>query len=224
MDILLEEHATLDKFIGDAIMVYFGCPVIEKDHPLQACRSAVRMQHRVDELNEAWRRKGLPALHMRVGVNSGSVVAGNMGTESIFNYTIIGDSVNLASRLEGVNKEYGTSTIVSADTYRSVAAQVTARELDCIRVKGKNEPVAIYELVSMAGETAPHRQGAFDTYAEGLRLYRRRNWSEAKAKFHAVLALEPADTPARTMIERCGYYLENPPPEDWDGVYTMLHK
>ena len=224
MDILLQEHATLDKFIGDAIMVYFGCPVQENDHPLYACRSAIRMQHRVGELNQVWETKGLPPLHMRVGINTGSVVAGNMGTESIFNYTIIGDSVNLASRLEGVNKEYGTSTIISADTYQRVAPLVTARELDCIRVKGKSEPVAIYELLSLAGESSTETQRTFSTYSEGLALYRRRAWVDAVEKFQAVLDSEPNDSPSRTMIERARYYLENPPPDGWDGVYTMLHK
>jgi adenylate cyclase len=224
MDILLEEHATLDKFIGDAIMVYFGCPIAEEDHALQACRSAVRMQRRVAELNKLWQQKGLPRLQMRVGINTGSVVAGNMGTESIFNYTIIGDSVNLASRLEGVNKEYGTSTIISEDTYRSVASGVTARELDCIRVKGKTEPVAIYELVSLKGETALDRQRTFDIYAEGLSLYRRRDWVKAVSKFQAILECDPADAPARTMLERSDHFRKDPPPDDWDGVFTMLHK
>ena len=224
MDILLQEHATLDKFIGDAIMVYFGCPVQENDHPLYACRSAIRMQQRVGELNQVWEARDLPPLHMRVGINTGSVVAGNMGTESIFNYTIIGDSVNLASRLEGVNKEYGTSTIISADTYQRVAPLVTARELDCIRVKGKSEPVAIYELVSLAGESSTETQRTFSTYSEGLALYRRRAWADAVEKFQVVLDSEPNDSPSRTMIERAQYYLENPPPDGWDGVYTMLHK
>jgi adenylate cyclase len=224
MDILLDEHATLDKFIGDAIMVYFGCPVEESDHPLHACRSAIRMQRRVDELNQVWQQRDLPPLHMRVGVNTGPVVAGNMGTDSIFNYTIIGDSVNLASRLEGVNKEYGTSTIISEDTYRCVAKDVTARELDCIRVKGKTEPVAIYELASLAGETPRERLCAFDTYAAGLASYRALAWTDAISRFREVLTREPNDVPARTMIERCGYYLEHPPPDDWDRVYTMLHK
>jgi len=224
MDILLQEHATLDKFIGDAIMVYFGCPVQENDHPLYACRSAIRMQHRVGELNQVWETRGLPPLHMRVGINTGSVVAGNMGTESIFNYTIIGDSVNLASRLEGVNKEYGTSTIISADTYQRVAPLVTARELDCIRVKGKSEPVAIYELLSLAGESSPETQRTFSTYSEGLALYRKRAWVVALEKFQTVLDSEPNDSPSRTMMERAKYYLENPPADGWDGVYTMLHK
>ncbi len=224
MDILLEEHATLDKFIGDAIMVYFGCPVEETDHPLQACRSAVRMQRRVAELNQLWEARGLPSLHMRIGINTGPVVAGNMGTESIFNYTIIGDSVNLASRLEGVNKEYGTSTIISDETYQAVAPRVAARELDRIRVKGKMEPVAIYELECLSGDISPRRQHLFDLYSGGLALYRKREWTAAIEAFLEVLDQEPNDTPSGTMVERAAYYRKNPPPDEWDGVYAMLHK
>ena len=111
MDVLLAEHATLDKFIGDAIMVYFGCPVADADHPRQACRAALAMQRRLNALNEEWRRIGTPGAAHAIGVNTGTAVAGNMGTDEIFNYTILGDCVNLASRLEGVNKQYGTRTM-----------------------------------------------------------------------------------------------------------------
>jgi adenylate cyclase len=224
MDILLEERATLDKFIGDAIMVYFGCPVEDPSHPLQACRSAIRMQARMVELNQIWSSQGLPHLHMRVGINTGTVVAGNMGTESIFNYTIIGDSVNLASRLEGVNKEYGTSTIVSEDTFHDVQGSVVARELDRIRVKGKTQPIAIYELAALPGVLPGESLRVFQGYAEGLALYRARRWEEAAAAFQEVLRLDPKDGPSVTMRERALYYKANQPGDDWDGVYTMLHK
>jgi adenylate cyclase len=224
MDILLVENATLDKFIGDAIMVYFGCPVVDPAHPLQACRAALRMQDRLHALNAGWKTEGYPHLHMRIGINSGSVVAGNMGTESIFNYTILGDNVNLASRLEGVNKEYGTATIISEDTWRQVADRVSTRELDRIRVKGKNAPVAIYELAALAGELAPAAAAVFSAYAEGLRSYRERRWAEARDAFQSILAREPDDGPSATMQARAEEYQKNPPPDDWDGVYTMLHK
>ena len=224
MDILLEEHATLDKFIGDAIMVYFGCPVEENDHPLQACRSAIRMQRRVDVLNQLWRQKGLPPLHMRVGINTGPVVPATWERRA-FSITLSSETVSIsASRLEGVNKEYGTSTIISEDTYRLAAPFITARELDCIRVKGKTDPVAIYELASLAGESAVEKQCVFNMYAEGLALYRKRDWARAIGKFQTLLDRKLADVPARTMLERSVSYLENPPPDNWDGVYTMLHK
>ncbi|MGA2976097.1 MAG: adenylate/guanylate cyclase domain-containing protein [Spirochaetia bacterium] len=224
MDILLEEHATLDKFIGDAIMVYFGCPVEEPMHPRLACRSAIRMQARMTDLNQGWQERGYPSLHMRIGVNTGNVVAGNMGTEGVFNYTILGDSVNLASRLEGVNKEYGTSTIISEDTYREVGDAVAARELDCIRVKGKSQPVSIYELATLSGELPAEKGRIFDAYAEALSLYRHRRWDQAMEAFQEIVSRDGNDGPSKTMCGRSSYYLQNPPPDDWDGVYTMLTK
>jgi adenylate cyclase len=224
IDILLEENATLDKLIGDAIMVYFGCPVPDPGHPLQACRAAIRMQRRMEDLNRGWHQRDLPLLRMRIGINSGPVVAGNMGTERIFNYTVLGDSVNLASRLEGVNKEYGTSTIISEDTFREVSKGVISRELDRIRVKGKSQAVSIYELVSLPGDFAPSKYGLLSVYSEGLHEYRRRRWTEAIAAFQGALEIDAQDGPSITMISRSRYYLENPPPEEWDGVFMMLTK
>ena len=224
MDVLLAENATLDKFIGDAIMVYFGCPVPDSAHPHQACRAALAMQRRLAVLNDEWRRAGAPTLNMRIGINTGTAVAGNMGTDEIFNYTILGDSVNLASRLEGVNKQYGTRTIVGEDTWMRVQTEFEARELDWIRVKGKTQPVAIYELLSEANALSEPMREVRDRYAEGLRLYRERKWREAAAKFRAALDLDPADGPSRMCLERCSHAADQPPAEPWDGVYTMTTK
>ncbi len=224
MDILLQENATLDKFIGDAIMVYFGCPVADPTHPLRACRAALAMQRRLAELNPGWAAQGYPALHMRVGMNSGPVVAGNMGTESIFNYTILGDNVNLASRLEGVNKEYGTGILLGQDTWRQVGGRVCGRELDWIRVKGKTAPVGIYELAALEGELPDRTASLYSAYAGGLHSYRQRRWEEASRIFAEILREDPGDGPSLTMKSRAEEYGRNPPPDDWDGVYTMLHK
>jgi adenylate cyclase len=224
MDVLLVEHATLDKFIGDAIMVYFGCPVADSTHPHQACRAALAMQRRLGELNEAWLRADAPALRMRVGVNTGTAIAGNMGTDEIFNYTILGDCVNLASRLEGVNKYYGTRIILGEDTWTRVSDAFEARELDWIRVKGKAQPVAIFELLSTAGALPASMGSLRDRYAEGLALYRERKWNEAAAKFRAALELDATDGPSRTLLERCSQLAQEPPPEPWDGVYVMSAK
>ena len=224
MDVLLAENATLDKFIGDAIMVYFGCPVPDPEHPRQACRAALAMQRRLDELNAEWRRSGSAELYMRVGVNTGTAVAGNMGTDTIFNYTILGDCVNLASRLEGVNKEYGTRTIVGEDTWTRVQAAFEGRELDWIRVKGKAQPVAIYELLAEAGRLSEPRRAVRDTFAAGLGHYRAQRWGEAADAFHAVLAIDEADDASRIFVQRCASYAESPPPADWDGVHVMKTK
>jgi adenylate cyclase len=224
MDVLLVERATLDKFIGDAIMVYFGCPVPDASHPQQACRAALAMQRRLAALNDEWGRAGVPALQMRIGVNSGTAIAGNMGTDEIFNYTILGDCVNLAARLEGVNKQYGTRIIVGEDTWSRVSGLVDGRELDWIRVKGKAQPVAIYELLSEAGGLSDRTRRIRDRYAEGLRLYRLRSWNDAAEKFRSALELDPTDGPSKTLLERCMHASQDPPPEPWDGVYAMATK
>jgi adenylate cyclase len=224
MDVLLVEHATLDKFIGDAIMVYFGCPVADATHPHQACRAALAMQRRLGELNETWLHAGAPALRMRVGVNTGTAIAGNMGTDEIFNYTILGDCVNLASRLEGVNKYYGTRIILGEETWARVSDAFEARELDWIRVKGKARPVAIFELLGSAGALPATMRSLRDRYAEGLALYRERKWDDAAAKFRAALEVDTADGPSRTLLERCAHLAQDPPPEPWDGVYVMSAK
>ena len=224
MDVLLVERATLDKFIGDAIMVYFGCPVPDAAHPQQACRAALAMQRRLAALNDEWRRVGAPPLQMRIGINSGTAIAGNMGTDEIFNYTIIGDCVNLASRLEGVNKYYGTRIIVGEDTWNRVSNLFEGRELDWIRVKGKAHPVAIHELLSEANGLSDRMRGIRERYAEGLRLYRQRSWNAAAVEFRAALEIDPADGPSKTLLERCVHAAQDPPLEPWDGVYAMAAK
>jgi adenylate cyclase len=224
LNCLLAERATLDKLIGDAIMVYFGCPVPDARHPEQACRGALAMQRRMTELNAQWAREGLPSLRTRIGINTGEVVAGNMGTETIFNYTVLGDTVNLASRLEGVNKEYGTLVIVGEDTWARVSAQFEVRELDWIRVKGKQEPVAIYELISEAGALDPRRRELLARFAAGLHTYRAGRWSEAAAHFAGALDLEPADGPSLLFAERCQRYAAAGTPPAWDGVHVMQTK
>ena len=224
MEVLLAENATLDKFIGDAIMVYFGCPVADAAHPQQACRAALAMLRRMNTLNQEWRRIGEAELHMRIGVNSGTAVAGNMGTDEIFNYTILGDCVNLASRLESVNKQYGTRIIVGEETWTRVKDEFEARELDWIRVKGKAQPVAIYELLSEANGLSDQMRAQRARYTEGLMLYRQRQWNEAAERFRAVLDLDPSDGPSRTLFERCTLAVVTPPLEPWDGVYVMTTK
>ena len=161
---------------------------------------------------------------MRIGVNTGIAVAGNMGTDAIFNYTIIGDCVNLASRLEGVNKEYGTRTIVGAETWSRGHAQFEARELDWIRGKGKVEPIAIHELLGEAGGLLDVRRALRDRFGEGLALYRARQWTAAAERFRDALAIDPGDGTSRVFVDRCAHYATHPPPADWDGVHVMTTK
>lgn len=223
LDVLLPERGTLDKLIGDAIMMYFGCPIPDDRHAIQACRGALAMQRRMRALNARWERESLPRLRTRIGINTGVAVAGNMGTDTIFNYTILGDCVNLASRLEGVNKEYGTLTIIGEDTWAQVHETFETRELDWIRVKGKARPVAIYELVAEGGALDVGRRELFEHYAEGLGQYREQRWQEAGEAFARALAIDPDDGPSRIFAARCGYYRAHAP-ESWDGVHVMQHK
>jgi adenylate cyclase len=223
LDVLLPERGTLDKLIGDAIMMYFGCPIADDRHALQACRGALAMQQQMAALNARWAAQGLAPLRTRIGINTGRAIAGNMGTDTIFNYTILGDTVNLASRLEGVNKEYGTLTIIGEDTWTRVRDVFETRELDWIRVKGRTEPVSIYELAAETGALPEGRRDVFRQFAEGLALYRDARWQPALDAFQRALAIDPRDGPSRVLAARAAEYLQRPPGV-WDGVYVMTTK
>jgi adenylate cyclase len=223
LDVLLPEHGTLDKLIGDAIMMYFGCPIADERHAHQACRGALAMQERMAALNARLHTRGLPPLKTRIGINSGIVVAGNMGTDTIFNYTILGDAVNLASRLEGVNKVYDTRIILGEDTRHRVGDAFETRELDWIRVKGKTRPVAIYELLAEPGRLSEMAARLRDSYAGGLAHYRAARFAEALATFERALEIDPGDGPTLAMLNRCRR-LRMYPPTGWDGVFVATEK
>ncbi|MFH1911782.1 MAG: adenylate/guanylate cyclase domain-containing protein, partial [Pseudomonadota bacterium] len=213
----------LDKYIGDAIMAVFGAPLDQPDHALRACRTALEMMSELKRLREKWAAEGRPDVNIGVGVNTGDMVVGNMGSEMRFDYTVMGDSVNLASRLEGTNKEYRTNIIISEFTYESIRNELFCRELDAVRVKGKKLPVRIYELLGEKKDAAEWQEcvGRFET---GLAKYREGLWDEAIAAFRSVLTVKPADYPAQLYIERCETLKENPPEGEWDGVFTMTKK
>lgn len=223
MAVLQAKGATLDKFIGDAIMVYFGCPVVNYEHPQQACEAAYLMQQRLSDFNRRQQSRNLPPLSMRIGINTGTVVAGNMGTENIFNFTVIGDTVNLAARLEGINKYYGTRTLVSEYTARRLSDEMVVRELDRITVKGKSEAVGLYELIGFRQDMPEGTQQLLEGYSEALRLYRRRDWDGAVAKLSDLLDVFD-DPPSRTLIARCQRYRAEPPADGWEGVYVFESK
>lgn len=222
-DVVFKYDGLLDKYIGDAIMAVFGAPLDQPDHALRACRTALEMMSELKRLREKWAAEGRPDVNIGVGVNTGDMVVGNMGSEMRFDYTVIGDSVNLASRLEGTNKEYGTNIIISEFTYESIRNELFCRELDAVRVKGKKLPVRIYELLGEKKDAAEWQEcvGRFET---GLAKYREGLWDEAIAAFRSVLEVRPADYPARLYIERCETLKENPPEGEWDGVFTMTKK
>jgi adenylate cyclase len=193
-------------------------------HPEQACRAALAMQQHMTELNAQWAHEGLPQLRTRIGINTGRVIAGNMGTDTIFNFTVLGDPVNLASRLEGANKAYGTLILVGEDTWARVSEQFDGRELDWIRVKGKQEPVAIYELLAEKGRLDARRREGLARFASGLAAYRASQWTDASAHFQAALAIDPGDGPSTVFAARCREYAAAGTPVPWDGVYLMRDK
>ncbi len=213
-EVLGQHGATLDKFIGDAIMCFWNAPLPQEDHAARACLTALRLLAVVDALAPALTAHGIQRLDCRIGINTGPGVVGNIGSRAAQDYTVIGDTVNLASRLEGAAKVYGTRILVSEETVRAARGVVLARELDLLRVKGRQLPVRVYELVDVAGATPPAHLSRF---AEGLALYRARRFTEAREAFLA----SPEDPPSLIFAGRCEAWSARPPPEDWDGVFSL---
>ncbi|MDI6795478.1 MAG: adenylate/guanylate cyclase domain-containing protein [Desulfatibacillaceae bacterium] len=223
-DIILEEQGTVDKFEGDAIIAFFGAPLEMPDHAARACVACVKMQERLARLREKFAAENRPILHMRIGMNTGLAVVGNMGSATRMDYTMMGDTVNTAARLEGVNKIYGTYTMVSEATYDQARHAVAARELDAVNVVGKKEPVKIFEILGLPGKVDPKQTEVNRHYAKGLADYRQRRFDEAMISFSAALATLPEDGPSKVMFARCQEYRKKPPPADWNGAYTMTSK
>jgi len=203
-DIVLEEGGIIDKYEGDAIMAEFGVPLPLENHADRAVAAALGMQRRLGELREAWKRRGLPALHCRVGINTGAMVVGNMGSKTVLDYTVMGDAVNLASRLEGANKDYGTSVMISRFTYESLTpGRFLARPLDRVKVKGKTRPVKVYEVYGRCGDpVSPWRERYYEIYEEALEAYLAGDYGRAKEMFQEALALFPGDAATLRVLAK----------------------
>jgi adenylate cyclase len=224
-EIVFQHRGTLDKYEGDAVMAFWGAPVPQKDHGLRACLSALEMQSAVRSINESWKQQGKPQIRIRVGINTGEMVVGNLGGTGKFDYTVIGDSVNLASRLEGANKEYGTGIMVSHRTYELVKERILGRQLDRIAVKGRSEPVTTFELLQpLEGEVDEQLRQFLWNYDSGLESYFRQEWDKAELSFNNALKVRPDDQPTQVHIKRIQEFRLNPPPADWDGVFIMTQK
>ncbi|MBU1017947.1 adenylate/guanylate cyclase domain-containing protein [Patescibacteria group bacterium] len=219
-DIILEYQGTLDKYEGDAIMAFWGAPVPVEEHAKNACLAALKNQAQLKIFREECEKQGLPPIRIRIGLNTGDVIAGNMGSENRFDYTVMGDTVNLGSRLEGINKQYGTEVIVSEFTYEQIKDDFVCRELDLIRVKGKEQPVRIYELIGTKDGVSPAILKTNKTFEDALNSYRRLSFTEAMKKF----AENESDPPSKAFVKRCQTFIENPPSANWDGVYTFTEK
>lgn len=219
--VLQADGACLDKYIGDAVVCLFGAPVRHPDHALRACRGALAAQAEVSRLREEFATQGLPDMYTRIGLNTASMFVGNIGSEQLFNYTAIGDGMNLAARLEGANKNYGTTIMIGPATYEQASAHIEARELDWVRVAGKTEPVAVYELLGLKGGISLAKTKVVESYARGLAEYRAGRFAQALEWLDQALAVDPEDGPSRALAQRCGRYLEQPPPQPFDGVANL---
>jgi adenylate cyclase len=228
--IVFDHQGTLDKYIGDAVMAFWGAPFEEEGHAVRACNACLKMMERVRAMQKKWEAEGKPHLDIGIGLNTGVASVGNMGSVLRYGYTALGDTVNLSSRLEGLNKDYGTHIIINETTYTAVKdAGFEFRELDLMRVKGKTQPVTIYELIGRRGELAVYGTPEevrlrLQMFVEARELYRRRKWQSAQEKFQEMLDRWPTDGPARMYWKRCQEYLFDEPPSGWDGVFTMTHK
>lgn len=228
-NIIMEENGTIDKYIGDAIMAFWGAPVTHERTAYAACKVALLCQKKNEELNEYWVSQHKPALVTRIGLHTGRTIVGNVGSKERINYSVLGDSVNLAARLEGINKLYGTSIIISEATYFQVCDDFFCRRLDIVAVKGKTKGVEIYELVCEMDKVdtdLPKPRRYYDDYEKAFTAYLNKQWDEALSILRALLADDQDDLAVQLMITRCEYYAENPLelPKEWDGSTTLTTK
>ena len=219
-DEVFAAQGTLVEYVGDELFALFGAPVTQPDHARRACASALAMQaHRI-ALGEEWAKVGRPRIKARTGINSGNMLVGNIGSKYRFHFGAVGDAVNLASRLEGLNKIYGTEIIISEHTAELVTGSFRLRELDLVRVKGREQVLRIYELIGVADvPLSAEKKELLDLYEAGLSPYRERRWDEALELFRKCLLLCAEDGPSRLMEKRSRTYRDNPPPEDWGGTF-----
>ena len=222
-EIVFKNKGTLDKYMGDAIMAFFGAPIHFADHARSACQCALQSLERLAELNAKYRKNGWSEIDIGIGLNTGECNVGNMGSQTVRNYTVMGDAVNLASRLEGINKTYGTKIIISESTYVEVKSDFICREIDWVRVKGKLQPVKIYELIG-ANQSRQIALAAIEYFCAGYKLYHDKNFKGAITQFENAIQHNSNDVTSKLYIERCKKFLAEPPPSDWDGVFVMKTK
>ncbi|MBT6145175.1 MAG: adenylate/guanylate cyclase domain-containing protein, partial [Gemmatimonadetes bacterium] len=227
-DIIEAGGGTIDKFEGDAIVAFFGAPLYYEDHAIRACMSCIDQQRAMIQLRQRWHaerslptallalrdrweQQGRPFCHVRIGLAAGPMVVGNMGSRSRTDYTMMGDTVNLAARFESGQKIYGTGTMVNEAIYEQVADQVEARRLDYIQVMGKEEPATAYEILERKGELTQIQTDVLGLYHQGLELYDRFEFAEAQARFEEAVKVDPDDGPSALYADRCEDYAQNPP-------------
>ncbi len=227
--IILKHDGVVDKYMGDAIMAFWNAPMDQRDHALRAARASFDMELRLKELQKKWRKDNIPSFDIGIGLNTGPAVVGNMGSYNRFDYTAMGDTVNLGSRLEGLNKQYGSRILIAESTKKLIEKEFLTRKIDKVAVKGKKEPVTIYELAGSFEGSEDWYKPICDKFEEGLDLYFKKEWDKAIVCFKECLEIRKhgdgkVDGPSSTFIERCKIFKKTPPPKDWDGVWIMKTK
>jgi adenylate cyclase len=221
--IIIKDQGLVDKYMGDGIMAFWGAPLDQKNHAEMACSSSLEMMDKLKDLQKKWKKEGIPSFNIGIGLNSGDAIVGNMGSSTRFDYTAMGDNVNLASRMEGLNKVYGTNIIISEKTHKIVKDKFESRKLDAVKVKGKKKPILIYELISHKDNTSKKQRDFIKLYETGLEFYFKKKWKESIKSFQASIKLID-DNASNIFITRCQEFLKNPPSKDWDGVWEMETK
>ena len=231
MTLILKAYdGVLDKYIGDAIVGIFGAPIDIGQHYLKASRASLEMIHKLNELRDYWTKNNLytkeaQEMDIRIGLNTGLAKVGFMGTDAMGSYTMMGDTVNLAARLEAAGKDYGVNILISESVKSQVESELFTRNLDLVRVKGKNEPVKLYELISANSDVSAYTKEAKEMYEEGFKLYLKMEWDKAIVTFqNSEKAKGKKDKAVELLIDRCSYYKNSSPGENWDGVFTRKHK
>jgi adenylate cyclase len=221
---IINNKGTIDKYIGDSVMAFWGAPVRMRDHAQRACESAIHIRSNLQALFRQWDNQGKPRFSTRMGIHTGDVIVGNMGYTERLNYTVIGDPVNVSSRLEGINKVYGTDIIVSQFTRDQCRDSFEFRRLDRVSLLGREGEFDIYELIAVKDDVEKPLKKIFQYYETGLQCYLDQNWEQALKYFMTVLKYRMSDTPSMVMRARCLMYRQNPPPKDWNGVFIQPHK
>lgn len=221
---IIENRGYLDKYIGDAIMGVFGSPEVIPDHAAAACKAALESRDHLRGLSARMMEQRGVALHARIGINSGDIIVGNVGSRKKRNYTVVGDAVNLASRLEGANKEFGTTIMLGEDTAAQLDDRFALRPIELLAVKGKKKPVQTYELYEWTAKLSDSQNRLLEHFRRGYAAYQARDFSAARQEFEIASGIDPDDKLSRKYSDRCSHFQEDPPPPDWDGVFRMTKK
>jgi adenylate cyclase len=225
VDCIVHEEGMLDKFIGDAIMAAFGLPLAHSDDEDRAVRAAIAMIRECRKWSEERAQRGQPMVDMGIGLNTDTVVSGNIGSPKRMDYTLIGDGVNVSSRLESACKTYSAHILISENTFANLRGTYRIRNIDQTIVKGKSEPVGVYEVLDYhTAETFPHMMDVIGYFNEAMQHYRAGRFAKAIDQFQQALSRHPRDALTTTYVERCRYLIDRPPGDSWNGVWVMTEK